>query len=149
MSQIPIFLSVSIYIFLTHPLYEPMEPWIFVFQADWLTDWLMHSRPSKHETLSHCCFNVDPKLKQQWLNVSWLLGWLLGICVLVSSITVICIIACSHTALLGINKASHMSSIPGVILIHLSRDETDHQDGLEMGEEREGWQTRDETTNQL
>ena len=27
-----------------------------------------------------------------------------------------------------------MSSIPGVILIHLSRDETDHQDGLETGE---------------
>ena len=31
--------------------------------------------PSKHDTLTQCCFDVGPTSKQHWVTVSCLLGW--------------------------------------------------------------------------
>ena len=45
----------------------------------WKLCYYLHfeSKPSKHETLTQCWFNVDPlstKLSQHWVNISGLLG---------------------------------------------------------------------------
>ena len=40
---------------------------------------MLETHPSKHDTVTQCCFDVGPTSKQHWVSVSCLLGYTVSV----------------------------------------------------------------------